>query len=138
MRLIIDNLPLIVVLLLFLFIFIALFVPRYNDYFNLNKQMVKLRENGFLADYIIESNKVNIVFNDAFHEIAFVFPNKIKFYSYNDIITYRWHWVESNGMKLDNYIHFQLRDKNRPIIKILLFNANYAEYWMAKLDAIFS
>ena len=74
--------------------------------------MVKLRENGFLADYIIESN--------------------------NDIITYRWHWVESNGMKLDNYIHFQLRDKNRPIIKILLFNANYAEYWMAKLDAIFS
>lgn len=101
----------------------------------LGAQLGRLRQSGFSIDHLLEGT-VKVAFDDTNKKVAFVFRDDILHYAYEDIKQWQWHWLNNNGRKTQNMIHFTLRDKNRPLIKVGNLNTRYAEHWVAKLDAI--
>ncbi|SFM57309.1 hypothetical protein SAMN05421721_1112 [Ectothiorhodospira mobilis] len=98
-------------------------------------QLDKLKQSGFQIDHLLNGS-VKVAFNDATRKVAFVFRDMSLQYDYTDIKQWQWHWIEKNAVKTNNQLHFTLRDKNRPLIKVGNLSKTEAEHWVAKLDAI--
>lgn len=99
------------------------------------KHLDMLKKSGFQVDHLLNGD-VKVAFNDLARKVAFVFYDTTVQYNYADITHWQWHWVEKNARKESNSLHFTLRDKNRPLIKIYRLTSSEAEHWMAKIGAI--
>ena len=116
------------------------FVIIINDAENkANNQLTELKKLGFSVDYLIDGT-LKVAFDDKARKVAFIGTDTWFQYSYDDIKTWEWNWIDksmAHRVRRDNNsISFKIKDKNRPLIKVGISNTKTAEHWHSKLDAI--
>lgn len=115
---------------------------------DLSNKREQLDKSGFQIDHLLDGSYSvkhtnaahQVAFDDAAKEIAFIYLDKDKItkYKYQDISGWNWNWFAKNGRRRGNELQFTIRDAKNPLIKVCGLSENYAEHWMAKLDAIFN
>lgn len=123
---------------------ISLFIKATKE---LKNKCNQLKNAGFKIDHELNGSYAmkyhdyahKIVFDDTAREIAFMSLSEetVKF-SYDEITHFEWHWVERGAKKLSNELHFIVRNKFKPLIKVGGLTKKEAELWRAKLSAIIS
>lgn len=99
------------------------------------ENLVALKAEGFNVDHLMKG-KPKLAFDEAAKQVAIIGYDGVIKYSYSDLRSWQWHWVDKNGYKTKNEIHFALNDKDRPLLKVWGLSKEDAEQWMAKLDLI--
>lgn len=102
---------------------------------NKRKHLARLADNGFTFDHVLAESITSVVFDDTKRRVAFVDGDGISEYAYSDISTWRWEWIEKNGMRIRHCMIIEVLDKKRPLYKLMLSKGT-AELWYAKIGAI--
>lgn len=77
----------------------------------------------------ISYGSIKVIFDDKKKRVAFVAADGIANYDYKDIKKWQWNWKEVEGEKTDNAIHFTVQNKDIPLIRVSVKNAENAEEW---------
>ncbi|NIF40069.1 hypothetical protein F3J14_03970 [Burkholderia sp. Tr-862] len=99
-------------------------------------RILDLGRKGFRASHALTRGGVSVLFDDSRREVAFVRWDSTHTFSYGDVRTRTWNWLDKNGTKINNRISIAIANPQTPLFDVHMFGAQDAEQWMAKIDAI--
>lgn len=101
-----------------------------------DRRIQELGHEGFRASHALSRGGVSVLFDDSRRELAFVRWDSTHTFSYADVRTRTWHWLDKNGTKINNRISIAIANPETPLFDVQMLGARDAEQWMAKIDAI--
>jgi hypothetical protein len=99
-------------------------------------RILDLGRHGFRASHMLKRGSLSVLFDDERREVAFLTWDSTHRFSYSDVRTRTWHWLDKNGTKVDNRISIAIANPQTPLFNVYMFGAQDAEQWMAKINAI--
>ncbi|KND62352.1 hypothetical protein BVER_01835 [Candidatus Burkholderia verschuerenii] len=99
-------------------------------------RILDLGRKGFRATHVLKRGGDSVLFDDERREVAFVTWDSTHRFSYGDVRTRTWHWLDKNGTKINNRISIAIANPQTPLFDVHMFGARDAEQWMAKINAI--
>lgn len=118
-------------------LWIAATIRRFKK---IQNNLKKLNKEGFDTSKTLHRKHCSIAFDINNREVAFVFKDGICKYSFDDVSRWKHTWTDKtvNGriQRENNIITFDLKDLDRPTIKINLHSHREGEDWMSRLNTM--
>lgn len=97
-----------------------------------------LHAENFKVTHLLEGGSHYVAFDPESRRVAFATAKSIESFSFDEMADIQWSWIDRNGKKESNFLHFRMNNITSPLIKVRCTSARQAEHWNAKVQAIWS
>lgn len=97
-----------------------------------------LRAQNFSSEHLLEGGSHYVAFDSNSHRVAFATAKGVQLFHFDEMAEIQWFWIDRNGRKESNFLHFRMNNVVCPLIKVRCTSAQQAEHWNAKVQAIWA